>query len=328
MGVRIDTNALPEVDRKAFWREEVCQPYMYSAPIFRNEEAFTGTHTALLVGETVFMDTATSQYDVIRGSQEISRSPMDVVALMRERSGGRRFSQNGRNAALERGDFILLDSASPMSGAMAAAGSLQCIVMPRSALGRRIDEFENMTARTLSATSPAGVLLNDYTEMVLRLSPTQDERARAWLEGGFHDLIALSFGTAIDTLETGPATLRSARLETMLRQIDKHYRDPGLTPRAVAVKAGVSERYLHRLFEHSSMSFRQSLVRRRLTEARRCLKDIAEAHRSIADIAFASGFADLSGFNRAFKSAYGLTPRDMRSHMLHELSHVDRHAEV
>ena len=137
---------------------------------------------------------------------------------------------------------------------------------------------------------------------------------------------ALASRAAADTVETGPATLRSARLETMLRQIDKHYRDPTLNPRAVAALTGVSERYLHRLFESSSLTFRQSLVRRRLTEARRCLNDCQDARRSVADIAFACGFADLSGFNRAFKTAFGMTPRDMRIRMLLSVDQAGSHA--
>ena len=37
------------------------------------------------------------------------------------------------------------------------------------------------------------------------------------------------------------------------------------------------------------------------------------AGRPIAAIAFACGFGDLSGFNRAFKDAYGTSPRKLRT---------------
>jgi AraC-like DNA-binding protein len=36
------------------------------------------------------------------------------------------------------------------------------------------------------------------------------------------------------------------------------------------------------------------------------------ADRSIASIAFGWGFGDLSGFNRAFRAAFGATPREVR----------------
>jgi AraC-like DNA-binding protein len=37
------------------------------------------------------------------------------------------------------------------------------------------------------------------------------------------------------------------------------------------------------------------------------------AHRSISAIAFGWEFGDLSGFNRAFKDAYGISPSEMRA---------------
>ena len=50
----------------------------------------------------------------------------------------------------------------------------------------------------------------------------------------------------------------------------------------------------------------------RLQRCRRDLLDPRLADRSVAAIAFGWGFGDLSGFNRAFKAAYGVTPRELR----------------
>ena len=35
--------------------------------------------------------------------------------------------------------------------------------------------------------------------------------------------------------------------------------------------------------------------------------------RPISAIAYSCGFGDLSGFNRAFKEAYGVSPRELRN---------------
>jgi AraC-like DNA-binding protein len=37
------------------------------------------------------------------------------------------------------------------------------------------------------------------------------------------------------------------------------------------------------------------------------------AGRPISAIAYSCGFGDLSGFNRAFKEAYGVSPRELRN---------------
>ncbi len=53
-------------------------------------------------------------------------------------------------------------------------------------------------------------------------------------------------------------------------------------------------------------------VQRSLIQARRDLLDPRLAGRPIASIACACGFGDLSGFNRAFKEAYGVSPKELR----------------
>ncbi len=56
-----------------------------------------------------------------------------------------------------------------------------------------------------------------------------------------------------------------------------------------------------------------SLIRGlRLDQARRDLLDPRLAGRPIASIACVCGFGDLSGFNRAFKEAYGVSPKELR----------------
>jgi AraC-like DNA-binding protein len=51
----------------------------------------------------------------------------------------------------------------------------------------------------------------------------------------------------------------------------------------------------------------------RLEHAREELLDPRLTRRSVAAIAHGNGFGDISGFNRAFKAAYGVSPRDLRA---------------
>lgn len=322
MSVLVDTEALPELERKSFWRDAVCGPFMYSAPVYRKDEAFYGTHDACVVGDTTLMTTRSSPYGTVRGRSEVSQTPAEVAVLMRQRTGTRWFSQNGRSVTLTPQDLMLVDSASPMSGDMVDAGDLQCIVIPRPALARRIGSLETTVGRGLTGDSPAGSLLNDYIDMIARQRSVGNPVQQQWIENSFHDLIAMAFGAAPGELETGSTSLQSARIVTLTRYIDRHYANLDMTPESVAVHFGISPRYLHKLFEKSSRSFRQTLVQRRLAAVRQCLSDTEHATRSIADIAFACGFADLSGFNRAFRAEFGMTPRDMRVQILAKLGQI------
>ncbi len=51
---------------------------------------------------------------------------------------------------------------------------------------------------------------------------------------------------------------------------------------------------------------------RRLERCREELSNPRLANRSIGEIAYAAGFADLAHFSRRFREAYGLSPSDYR----------------
>ncbi len=68
----------------------------------------------------------------------------------------------------------------------------------------------------------------------------------------------------------------------------------------------------HKLFQGECETVALYLRGLRLRHARDELLDRRLAGRSIAAVAHSSGFSDLSGFNRAFKAAYGITPKDLR----------------
>ncbi len=74
----------------------------------------------------------------------------------------------------------------------------------------------------------------------------------------------------------------------------------------------MSTRYLYGLFADSGQTPMQWVIRRRLEHCRSDLSRDIAGQRTITEIAFAWGFEDLSHFGRAFKAAYGMTPRDWR----------------
>jgi AraC-like DNA-binding protein len=93
--------------------------------------------------------------------------------------------------------------------------------------------------------------------------------------------------------------------------IDQRLADSTLDPPQVAAAFGISTRYLHRLFESQHETVGQYIRDRRLELSRLRLLDPRFSHQSISSLAFDSGFGDLSGFNRAFKAKYGLSPRQL-----------------
>jgi AraC-like DNA-binding protein len=98
----------------------------------------------------------------------------------------------------------------------------------------------------------------------------------------------------------------------MLDYIDRHSSDPELDAATLAARFRCSERYVHRLFATTGRSVGEHLNEKRIAVSTRKLLDRNSAHKTIAEIAFAAGFRDISHFNRLFKRCNGLAPREFR----------------
>ena len=78
-------------------------------------------------------------------------------------------------------------------------------------------------------------------------------------------------------------------------------------------QAGLSPFHFLRLFTRVlGVTPHQYLVRSRLRRAARMLTDLTDNSRPISDIAYESGFGDLSNFIRSFHRAAGVSPREFR----------------
>jgi AraC-like DNA-binding protein len=129
-----------------------------------------------------------------------------------------------------------------------------------------------------------------------------------------YDLAALIMGATRDAAEIAKGRgLRVARLRAIKADIAEKLASPNLSVRVVAMRQGVSPRYVQILFEEEGTTFSQYVIGQRLARAYRLLTDPRFADRSITSVAFDVGFGDLTYFNRAFRRCYGCTPSEVRT---------------
>lgn len=99
------------------------------------------------------------------------------------------------------------------------------------------------------------------------------------------------------------------RLDEVLRYIHAHHHRPLALPE-IAKVAGLGPESFSRFFRRvTGHTFIETLVQIRLASA---LARLGEGTETIAAVAYACGFEDLSNFNRQFRRAYGITPSEAR----------------
>jgi AraC-like DNA-binding protein len=227
--------------------------------------------------------------------------------------GGGRVAQDGREAILGPGDAAVFETTRPFWWTFGGDWDVGVFTLPRASVGLSESESRRLTARRLDGRSGiTGVVarfLRDLGKNADGLSGRQSERVLADVT----DLVVALLGDWADDSDAVRSSLQRSLLLRVKDYIDGRLADPTLGPAEIAAAVNISTRYLHMLFAAEHRSVSQYVRGLRLERCRRDLLDPRLADRSVASIAFGWGFGDLSGFNRAFRAAFGATPREVRA---------------
>ena len=156
----------------------------------------------------------------------------------------------------------------------------------------------------IGVTLRVGAVELGYLSIPGSARPGRNEAYRRWLEMACRVFAEELNAPGPSAAEALPASVRKAA-----RIIRDRYDQP-LSLGDVAAAVQLSRERLSRLFHESlGITFSSYLNEVRLGEARRRLR---ESKQSVTTIAYASGFQSLSQFNRSFKQAQGMSPRNYR----------------
>ena len=185
--------------------------------------------------------------------------------------------------------------------------------LPRAALSPLVRNIDDAVLCRIPRGTGMLSLLKNYVDAVFDDPALALPEMRQLIIAQLCDLIAVTLGATRDaTAVAGGRGIRAARLRAIKSDIEAHLTYSDLSPGVVARRQEVSDSYIRKLFEGEGTSFSQFVLGRRLVRAQRMLTDRRWADRSIAWIAFETGFGDLSYFNRTFKRFYGNTPSEVR----------------
>jgi AraC-like DNA-binding protein len=105
------------------------------------------------------------------------------------------------------------------------------------------------------------------------------------------------------------------RVEAVYRYMSTHFRE-SCSVQEVAKAVGMNEGTFSRFFRRETgRTFIDALIDLRLSFACRLLR---ETDKTIAEIAYDCGFANLANFNRQFRWRYRMTPKEYRKHWAEE----------
>ena len=223
-------------------------------------------------------------------------------------------TQFGREIAVDPGGAVVLSNSEQNSITFPSQCRMLAVNLRRQLLRPLLRDFDAILARPISNHIDGLRLLWTYVEGLIDESELNSADAARLVVIQIYDLAALIMGATRDAAEIAKGRgLRVARLGAIKADIAEKLAGPNLSVQAVAMRQGVSPRYVQILFEEEGTTFSQYVTGQRLARAYRLLTDPRLADRSITSVAFDVGFGDLTYFNRVFRRYYGRTPSEVRA---------------
>ena len=307
------TNAFPEHKRFSAYRDELAKVSCGLDLLVKDESRFHADLEFRRVGNIDIMINTSTPIETAR-TPLLVRDGDDSLLVMMLLSGSAHQTQCGNDCKLNAGDAIICDSGYPGEFNLVAASELLILKIPRMKLGVMFPQVSRFAGAMLDRDPVALRLLSGYIAGTLNVDFCGGNTQAARLhEDHIVDLAALALGTEGDTRRFAEQrSAQAVRRAALIREIEASSSDPSFDVSTVALRLGITVRYVHHLLVPTGRTFSEHVLNNRLARGVALLRDPRQPSRKIADIACDAGFTDLSYFNRTFRRRYGVTPTDMR----------------
>ena len=300
---RFSTDQHPPAERGAAWREAMARLRLpVGSAADGGEEAASVISLVSPMGMEVSLVEAGAQ--AISGRNPDQPAAVWVAVLL---EGAAVLSDGREESEVVVGDIVFGPTGVAAALRLATRFRLLLITAPRLALDHRLVAPRAVRVGRLAAAHGVNHafsgLLRATAEAIEDLS---DDQLRPI------ELAVTEFLVACLASEAPRGSVRATQLHRVHQTIETLLAEPDLTLSRVAEAEGVSPRYLQKLFAGAGESFSGYVRLRRLERCRLDLLSPRYGDTSISTISFRWGFNGSAHFSRAFRSQYGMSPREYR----------------
>ncbi|AXG79295.1 AraC family transcriptional regulator [Streptomyces paludis] len=313
---------IPASDRFAYWSalmsDTVC-PMDLRCPTAGD---FRAEMRVIPLGSAVVWSTQLPPVHMVRTDRMIRRSDPGLYHLSLPLSGRVDVEQMSYRSVHYRRQLYVVDTDRPFvcrtTGSEMRGIGLE---IPKQLVPLPTGRVERLLARQLSGREGIGAYLADFLTRIARDVPRPGTAEASRLDAILLDLFIATLAHGMEAEdELPPHARRSALALSVKAFIRENLGDPQLTASAVAASHHISSSYLHGLFRSEETTVSAWIRRLRLERARRDLTDPSQATVPIGHIAARWGFAHYAVFSRAFRTEYGISPRECRYEALAEIA--------
>jgi AraC family transcriptional regulator, positive regulator of tynA and feaB len=296
----------PELDYDGF-RTALREEWGWFSPALEADN-FTGKVRTRRVFGFVATDLTCNAARVERTESDIRRDDMEYYYVVAHLTGESTITQDDRLVDVAAGDVVLLDSTRPVTfipHAQHRQAQWLSLQLPRQNLVSHLG-FEPQGGARGRRQAQASRLLCQ-----LALEPVSDAEPAFASADRFMPLVVYDLLGALFAPTAPLGSRHNDKLFTRVCSIIKdRFADPDMSPCEVAAEAGISLRYLQKLFTARGSTCGHHICSARLDHARRLIerRALMKTGQPLSDIAYICGFRDYTHFARGFRRRFGTTP--------------------
>lgn len=308
----VSTEQVAPQDRIPYWKDIIWRQLGRLRSEARSEGAgdFHGRLLHCDAGDARLCRLSASSHRVARTPDLIRQDDRGFLKVVFQLEGTTWFEQGGRKTLLHPGEWSIYDTMKSYTVSNNCDIEQLVLLVPREKiLAAHLNPDELLVQRYDARAGIgrlAGELLQRAFEEIESCSPESAE--------AIGEAVAQLLRQSLMERAGRPTslTLREALRDRIRTYILRNLRDPDLSIDRIAAALRCSKRNLHKAFSNDGATLSDTIWRLRLEHCRRDLHSPACAWKSITEIAFSWGFSSATHFSKAFKDAYGMSPKAYR----------------
>jgi AraC family transcriptional regulator, positive regulator of tynA and feaB len=316
MDVYFDAGSIPVSRRLAHWQElvgdhlagvEMRRPS--NIPVQR---AFSGSMTLHAYENATFATVRSANQLLTRTPQRIRAAQRETVLINIVLAGECHIAQDDKCVVLRAGDLCLYESVRPYEISAPGAFETLVVMVDRDIVEASLGNLRGLTALPVHAGESVGFIAHRFwQDFASRVGDLNEDVFQRLIRCGF-DMIGAALTPKIGAaLPQGLSSAFALQRAKAFMARNSHRAELPLVE--IAGASGLSVRRLQELFQAEGDTISDHLRRIRMTAAGIRLAQDSLGRQPIWAIMQSVGFSDQAQFSRAFRRAFGVSPRAYRS---------------
>lgn len=296
----IDLSRLGPAQQFEYFADEITRKFGKLAPdrVVERED-FPALIDTLEHGSSRCVRIKTPIHTVNRTSKLITQDDSEDFYLNFMLSGVLEAEHAGERMTIAPGDMVIFDHRKPFAFETKGADGFHSGTVVRFA---RRDYSDGPTQRALldrqrfAKHKLAPLLKTSLSHLSVSMTGTNDIEVASLLHVVEILVGLIARDNSAEIFESG----HGHAIHIIEFEMRRQARDPGVCPQSIALSIGSSPQAVEKILADHGMSFWKSLENIRLSHALSELRNAANKHKTVAQIAQESGFVDLPSFYRLF----------------------------